>query len=338
LSYGIVARNIIKELNNLTQVCLNPIQIDNDLYQEFFPFIKNYYTDFNMHAPSLRIYHENLLMDHMGKGMRVAFPFFERNVFDQIRRFNVKNQDLIISASKWGEEVLKKNGATDVEVVNIGVDPIFRPDPQVFKRKDRIVFLNIGKQEKRKGHDVLGEYFAQATQGYDDAELWIMWDNPFLTRDERKFEYRRNLGDKVKFINRLSLRDLVHTINQADIGIFLSRAEGWNMPLLECMACGKDIIATDYSAHTEFLPDADGVFKISPVKMEVAEDNIWFFGDFTWMDIKASKEQIIESIRSAYKRQKEKREINTYVAEHARKFTWENTAKGILTAIQQRSS
>lgn len=340
LSYGIVSRHIIDELSKLTTVCLDPIQIDSDLRVSYYDYIKNYYTQFDMHAPSLRIYHENYLMQHIGKGPRIGFPFFEKNAFDTITQFHLKNQDLVIVASKWAKEIVERHGQPDVEVVNIGVDPIFSPDFNAFKR-DKIVFLNIGKIEKRKGHDVLAQYFAEATEGIDDAELWMMWDNPFLKPEETQEwvrNYRSILGQKVKFINRVSLKDLVNVINEADIGIFLSRAEGWNMPLLECMACGKDIIATDYSAHTEFLPIMDGVYKISPVQMEVAHDGRWFFGNFTWMNLEASKDQIIESIRAVYKRKKEKREININVANHAKSFTWEKTAKGIIESVQSRVS
>src|SRR6202000_1130351 len=33
----------------------------------------------------------------------------------------------------------------------------------------------------------------------------------------------------------------------------VSRGEGWNMPLMEAMACGVPAIATDWGAHQEFV-------------------------------------------------------------------------------------
>ena len=42
-----------------------------------------------------------------------------------------------------------------------------------------------------------------------------------------------------------------------DCGVFPSRAEGWNLGLLECMSVGLNVIATNYSAHTEFVEPAN---------------------------------------------------------------------------------
>lgn len=336
LSYGIVARNLIHELSKLTTVCLNPIQLEETYTAEFLPLVGNYWEQFDMYAPSLRIYHENLIMDHMGKGQRVAFPFFERNVFDRVTRFNIKNQDLVLTTSTWGKEIIEKHGQNNVHIVPLGVEDCFRPDPNAFKRKDKIIFLNIGKYEVRKGHDVMAEYFCEAFENVPDVELWMMMDNPFVKQEEMgnvKLKYKTYLGNKVSFINRLHIRELVRVINEADIGLFLSRAEGWNLPLLECMACGKDIVATNYSAHTAYLPDMDGVFKIEPNGEEIAADGKWFFGDFSWMSLTACKEQIIEQLRAAYKRQKENRKLNEDVSRYAKGFTWENTARNISTKL-----
>ena len=45
----------------------------------------------------------------------------------------------------------------------------------------------------------------------------------------------------------------------ADCGLFPARAEGWNLELLEMMACGKQVIATNYSAHTEFCTKENSI-------------------------------------------------------------------------------
>ena len=42
---------------------------------------------------------------------------------------------------------------------------------------------------------------------------------------------------------------------KTDCGVFPARAEGWNLELLEMMSCNKPVIATNYSAHTEFCDD-----------------------------------------------------------------------------------
>ena len=41
----------------------------------------------------------------------------------------------------------------------------------------------------------------------------------------------------------------------ADCFVSAGRGEGWDMPLMEAMACGLASIATDWGAHTEFADD-----------------------------------------------------------------------------------
>ena len=51
--------------------------------------------------------------------------------------------------------------------------------------------------------------------------------------------------------------DVAALLADCDCGVFPSRAEGWNLGLLECMSMGLNVIATNYSAHTEFVEPAN---------------------------------------------------------------------------------
>ena len=68
------------------------------------------------------------------------------------------------------------------------------------------------------------------------------------------------IGHKVRFIDRVGTHQEVYNImSRVDCGVFPSRAEGWNLELLELMACGKHVITTDYSAHTEFCTEENAM-------------------------------------------------------------------------------
>jgi glycosyltransferase involved in cell wall biosynthesis len=336
LSYGLVSKNILDNLKEYTLLPLGPINKEDAM--KYSKHIAAYYEVLNLNDPSLRIFHENMLMEHIGKGLRVGFPIFEKNRFDYLTRFNLKHQDLIVVASKWAKSVIETElYHPNVIVANLGVDNDFRPVKQTMR--DKIVFLNIGKREVRKGHDLLHKLFYKAFQNITDVELWMMSGNAFDSQEEQytfQKEYKNLLGDKVFFIPRISKEMLISTINKADVGIFPSRAEGWNLPLHECMACGLDIIATNYSAHTEFLPDLPGVYKINGNNtLKTAYDGKWFHGDFEWFNLEACEEEIIEAMLSAYKNKKENRDKNLAISNHAREFTWEKTTRSILDGIQK---
>ena len=67
-----------------------------------------------------------------------------------------------------------------------------------------------------------------------------------------------SIGTKVQLVPRLATQHQVAALlADCDCGVFPSRAEGWNLGLLECMSVGLNVIATDYSAHTEFVEPAN---------------------------------------------------------------------------------
>ena len=66
-------------------------------------------------------------------------------------------------------------------------------------------------------------------------------------------------------------------MSKVDVGIFPSRAEGWNLEILELMSCGKHIITTNYSAHTEFC-NKENALLVDIDELETAYDGKWFLG------------------------------------------------------------
>ena len=66
--------------------------------------------------------------------------------------------------------------------------------------------------------------------------------------------------------------------------MFPSLAEGWNLEALEMMACGKQVIITDFSAHTEFCTKENADL-VSISDTEPAFDGKWFFGQGNWAKI-----------------------------------------------------
>ena len=109
-----------------------------------------------------------------------------------------------------------------------------------------------------------------------------------------------------------------------DCGVFPSRAEGWNLEAIEMLAMGKELIITDYSAHTEFCNEKNS--KLIPVdKKESAYDGIWFHGHGEWAEI--GEEQIdcmVEHMRAVHASDKA---LNTQGIEMAKSLSWDNSAK-----------
>ena len=163
-----------------------------------------------------------------------------------------------------------------------------------------------------------------------------MCENPFIGDYNNKWMelYKESkLGSKVKFIPRqISQSDVYNIMSQVDCGVFPARAEGWNLELLEMLSCGKHVIATNYSAHTEFCNKENSML-VEINNLETAFDGLFFNGEYGyWAEIAdTQKDQIITYMRDIHhKKQSGKLSHNLHGIETAKQFSWENTAKEIL--------
>jgi len=299
------------------------------------------------YAPCVRLWHQHDMSMFVGKGLHVGFPIFELDTLTDKEIWHLQSCDELFVCSEWAREVCYNNFSTPnppIGVVPLGVEPeIF--EPTVSRRKPTI-FLNVGKWEKRKGHDILIDAFNHAFTPDDNVELWMMCDNPFLNEEQTR-EWRDKygfspLGNKVRFIPRVEADTQVAEImQQADCGVFPSRGEGWNLEALEMLSCGKQVIATDYSAHTEFLNE-DNTHLVPMQGIEPAKDDIWFHGQGNWGKFTTGMHRVNEitgtsmlemviAMRYVHElKQKGELGLNVEGIETAEKLTWANTANKII--------
>ena len=94
------------------------------------------------------------------------------------------------------------------------------------------------------------------------------------------------------------------------------------------MSCGKHVISTDYSAHTEFC-NADNCNLVDITNLEPAQDGVWFHGHGKWASIGSQqKDQIVEHMRKIHRiKQEGDLPQNIEGIKTARQFSWQNSAK-----------
>lgn len=334
--YGIATKCLMLELEKLgVNVSLIPkggLSSNSDFEEARINEMASRRMDMN--APFLKIWHQHELLDHMGRGTYIGFPIFELDTFNEQELFSLQCPDHLMVCSKWAFNVIKQTTGRESAIVNLGVDPsVFFPTAS--PKSDTYRFFNIGKWEKRKGHDVLHKCFDSAFTHKDDVELHLMPYNPFIGNGNEywKSKYKNSrLGDKIKFHSPVKYHSHVAAfINSCDCGVFPARAEGWNMELLESMACGKPVITTNYSAHTEYCTK-ENAFLVEPENgLELAVDNIWFHGQGNWMNLDFEEEdQIVEYMRFCYKN----RPFNQEGVKTANRFTWAKSASDALLYLK----
>jgi glycosyltransferase involved in cell wall biosynthesis len=338
--YGIASFNILKELNNLANVFYFPIGQPGVNSKEDYEFILNLLhkrTQVDINAPNFKIWHQFDLLEHIGKGKYIAYPFFELDTFNSYEIKNMQIPDTICVSSKWGQEILIRNNIdTQSHVVPLGVDRhIFNENISRTRTDNKYVFLNIGKWEIRKGHDILLDCFNKAFPDQNDVELWILASettNNYSSEAELK-QWKSMYNDpRVKlFSGANNHQEIAQLISNSDCGLYPSRAEGWNLELLETMSMGKPVIATNYSAHTEFCTK-DNSYLVDIDTTEKAFDGKAFNGQGNWAKIDNNQiDNIISHMRYVYSNRIDR---NPNGIETAKKYSWLNSAKEVMRCIQ----
>jgi len=344
--YGIAAYNIIKELSKEHDITLYPVSSEVEFQDDFIVEAIERQQKPNLEAPCISLWHQDSLQTHVGHGENIGFPIFELDTFSPLEKSSLRHCDRLFVCSKWAKEVVEKNlpdfDSSKIHVIPLGVDSSLFSSANPISR-DSTVFINCGKWEIRKGHDILLEAFNKAFNDDDNVELWMLSYNPFLqpgmpyTNESWQNAYKTSkLGRKINIIPRQrSHEDVYNIMRQADCGVFPARAEGWNLELLEMMACGKHVIATNYSAHTEFCNHDNSLLIDCGSENVPAVDNIWFKGQGGWADFNEdSMDQLIQYLRTIHvTKQDGTLSPNVGGVFTANKYSWKNTSQEIINAI-----
>jgi teichuronic acid biosynthesis glycosyltransferase TuaC len=153
--------------------------------------------------------------------------------------------------------------ADKIRVLRNGVDlQTFRPvDRDAARRQLDLAaptLLSVGHLIPRKGHDLVIQALAQLP----GLDLLIAGQGP---EEQRLRATARDAGveDRVRFLGRVPHDRLRDVYTAADLLVLASSREGWANVLLEAMACGTRVAASDVWGTPEVVADAaaGGLFK-----------------------------------------------------------------------------
>lgn len=300
LGYGVHSRNLLKAwLRRGNQAALYPIDWSAADPEPELLGIRDSRPGAPVDGPSLILFHEQYLDRFPGKP-RIGFPVFELPTLKDDALRPIRAMDVVLVATKWAQEVLSLYGI-DSHVVNEGFDPdIFVPHGAK-KTRPGPLFVMVGKCEARKSTLETIRAWEVATRG-TQSSLVAHVHNPFLapgitnkviaeglSGSPHPFSVSRystescfSDGRREVYVPPLGvpLAVLVDIYRAADFGLFCSRAEGWNLPLVECAACETPAVATTWTAHSEYVRAPwPAELMVADYEQEVADDGIWFRGD-----------------------------------------------------------
>ncbi|CAI5994050.1 unnamed protein product [Closterium sp. NIES-64] len=131
------------------------------------------------------------------------------------------------------------------------------------------VFLSMFKWEQRKGWDVLLRAYLSTFTASDPVLLYLVTnayhtDSHFAAKIA-SFLHSANITEPPEGWPSLYVRaehvaqsDLPNVFRAADFFVLPTRGEGWGRPIVEAMASGLPVIATNWSGITEYLNVENG--------------------------------------------------------------------------------
>lgn len=124
------------------------------------------------------------------------------------------------------------------------------------------VVVAVGRQEYQKGHCHLVDAFGLMAGSHPDAVLAIAGRKGNATADLQARIERLGLGGRVRLLGHR--RDVAEVLAAADVFAFPSLYEGLGGALIEAMALGLPIIASDLAALREVVEPGENADLVPP--------------------------------------------------------------------------
>lgn len=268
---------------------------------------------------------------------------------DKLRFF-----DQLWVASEWQRAASIAQGIPEefVKVVPEGVDPdVYKPMESSESTKppygygDTFDFVHVGQWQPRKSTLEIIQAFLKAfplkAKGYDNSKfrLYLSADTLFpsdkyKTTEERLAAY--GIEDPRIIVVHFEEREAyIRRLQQAQCFVTCARSEGWNLPLIEAMACGVVSIACDFGGSTEYAMDA--------VKVRVSK-LIKPFGIYGNWDVpgqwaEPDFDHLVKQMRDVYSNYAKHKAKALKTSEFIReKFSWKAAAQKAYKHLEELSA
>lgn len=204
-----------------------------------------------------------------------AFHQFTRpgalRVYLALERFAARACDLIISVSEQHRRLaielgIKPPGQVRTVLNGIDLEEFQMPERASARRRlgfreDELIIGSAARLSAQKGFEYLIRAFPSVLARFPNARLAIAGDGPLLS--ELRAEARRaGVERQVTFLG--FRRDVTHLLAALDIFAHPSLWEGLSISLMEAMAAGKAIVASDIWGNREMIVDRGNGLLVPP--------------------------------------------------------------------------
>ncbi len=179
----------------------------------------------------------------------------------------------ILTPSEFSRRSVAKAYDLDPERISViynGVSPQFRPVPQenaarwLLRHKDVAwpFVLTVGDLQPRKNHLGLIKAFERVMASRPELphRLVFAGKDTWFSPTVRAAAKASKVADRIMFLGFVSDEELAHYYSACDVFVFPSFYEGFGIPILEAMACGRAVACSNTSAMPEVADSAALLF------------------------------------------------------------------------------
>ena len=225
-------------------------------------------------------------------------PKIAYNVWEATRQipeyFNkILEYDQFWCPTEWQKQCTIDQGypADRVKVVPEGLNPdVFMPGVSVPQKHalydryniphDAFVFMIFGRWDYRKATEEMIAAWYDRFENIDKCYLVLSVDNPFssdgMETTEERLKYFNLEHERIRVLHFPPRDEYIKWLQYGSCLLSCSRSEGWNLPLMEAIACGTPTVCSDWGGHLEF---ADGISHKVNVPNELPPKNVYMLGD-----------------------------------------------------------
>jgi len=274
------------------------------------------------------------------EGVKIAFNVWEstrypEDFFQQLLTF-----DQLWVPSHWQKECTIEQGFPEdrVKVIPEGVDgDLYKPSSIAYSISE-FEFIHVGKWEDRKSTREIIETFLKTfpKDGYPNVTMKLFVDTWFPVDNYNSTEERLKVygfDDDRLIIHHFSSKEkYLNGLRTSNCFVSCARAEGWNLPLIEAIACGIPSICSGYGAQLDFHSYPDLQVEIKEHRKPV---NVYGMPDCpgTWSE--PNYEDL--SLKMMYAFEKRNDLINIFrnnAEDFRKKWSWENAAKIAVNELE----
>lgn len=168
--------------------------------------------------------------------------------------------------------------------------------------------LSVGDLQPRKNYGNLIKAFSELIAAFPQLShhLVLVGKETWFSDSVRRAATKSGLGDRIHFTGFVDDEDLLRLYGACEIFVYPSYYEGFGIPILEAMACGRAVACSNSSA----MP-------------EVADSAALLFDPYSVPEmVRAMRDLLLDSELRA--------RMERLGAHRATLFTWENTARQTL--------